>query len=93
MKGLPYGTPCDVYSFGIVLWELLSLKLPYEDLPNLHVSELMNSVKKGMRPFPLPPQSRDESQTLIALMKQCWREEPQERPDFSEIVQQLEDTL
>jgi sterile alpha motif and leucine zipper-containing kinase AZK len=93
MKGLPYGTPCDVYSFGVVLWELMSLRLPYEDLPNLHVTELMDKVMKGMRPFPLPPDNREELRPLVALMRHCWRAEPAERPDFNEIVERLENLL
>jgi serine/threonine protein kinase len=43
-----YGSPCDVYSFGIVCWELCSRKQPYEDIKN-HFA-LKKAVLDGTRP-------------------------------------------
>eukprot|EP00321_Phaeocystis_globosa_P012339 CAMPEP_0118809206 /NCGR_PEP_ID=MMETSP1162-20130426/81_1 /TAXON_ID=33656 /ORGANISM="Phaeocystis Sp, Strain CCMP2710" /LENGTH=65 /DNA_ID=CAMNT_0006738607 /DNA_START=4 /DNA_END=198 /DNA_ORIENTATION=- len=44
----PYGTGCDVYSFGVLCWEMLSYSTPF---PQLTVFEVALSVAtKGMRP-------------------------------------------
>ena len=41
-----YGTPCDVYSFGIVMWELLALQLPWASLNS--VDEIASYVLAGL---------------------------------------------
>ena len=93
MSGKAYGTPCDVFSFAIVIWELMMKRLPYEDLPNLHCNDLMKRICGGMRPFPLPDPDDADLAPLVTLAKACWRPEPSARPPFTEIVERLENLL
>jgi serine/threonine protein kinase len=77
-----YGGPVDVYSFGIMLWELLTSGLPFD---GVEVAQLPKRVVGGLRPE-IP---RDTPPELAALIASCWHEDPQKRPTFQQISQLL----
>ncbi|CAD6252126.1 unnamed protein product [Miscanthus lutarioriparius] len=80
----PYDHKADVFSFAIVLWELLTGKIPYEYLTPLQAA--IGVVQKGIRPM-IP---KDTHPKLIELLQKCWHRDPTERPDFSEILEILQ---
>ncbi|CAL5095852.1 unnamed protein product [Urochloa decumbens] len=83
-KHKPYGRKVDVYSFGILLWELVTGSLPYEDMTPLQAAFAV--VNKNLRP--VIPSSCPVA--VKFLIEQCWSWSPDKRPEFRQIVPILE---
>jgi predicted Ser/Thr protein kinase len=78
-----YTSRSDVWSYGIVLWELLEYaKEPYGDMSN---SEAHDAVLHGYR-LSKPDNC---SEALYALMLWCWKKNEQDRPPFDEVFQMI----
>ncbi|KAL1288277.1 PDGFRA [Ovibos moschatus] len=82
-----YTTLSDVWSYGILLWEIFSLGgTPY---PGMMVdSTFYNKIKSGYR-MAKPDHATSE---VYEIMVKCWNSEPEKRPSFyhlSEIVENL----
>ncbi|KAI3500931.1 hypothetical protein L1887_36760 [Cichorium endivia] len=77
-----YNHKVDAYSFAIVLWELIHNKLPFEGMSNLQAAYA--AAFKNVRP------SADElPEDLALIVTSCWMEDPNGRPNFSQIIQML----
>ncbi|XP_048259853.1 mitogen-activated protein kinase kinase kinase 11-like [Haliotis rufescens] len=75
----------DVWSYGVVLWELLTGETPYKGIDALGVAYGV-AVNKLTLPIP------STCPNLFAdLMADCWHQEPHERPTFQAILQRLEE--
>ncbi|XP_055833174.1 serine/threonine-protein kinase STY46-like isoform X2 [Solanum dulcamara] len=79
----PYDQKADVFSFAIVLWELLTAKVPYDTMTPLQAAL---GVRQGLRPE-LPENAHPR---LLDLIQRCWVAIPSDRPSFSEIKVELE---
>uniref|UniRef100_A0A665WXD7 Protein kinase domain-containing protein n=1 Tax=Echeneis naucrates TaxID=173247 RepID=A0A665WXD7_ECHNA len=84
IQSLPVSETCDTFSYGVVLWEMLTREIPFKGLEGLQVAWLV--VEKNERltiPSACPV-------SFAKLMKACWKTEPKERPVFKEILSTLE---
>lgn len=78
-----FTTESDVWSYGVVLWEIYSYGLqPYYGYNNQEVINMIRSRKLLPCPDACPSYS-------YALMVECWAEQANRRPNFSEIVHRL----
>ncbi|XP_066283577.1 fibroblast growth factor receptor 4-like [Branchiostoma lanceolatum] len=85
--GQAYTTQSDVWSFGIVLYEISSLGGdPYPDVP---MAQLKERIQTGLR----MPQPQGCSDGMYDLMQQCWRWQPAERPSFRTLELDLDKQL
>lgn len=82
-----YTSKSDVWSFGVVLWEIVTLGAsPY---PGVGPEHLFRLLKTGYR-MHQPEGCSDE---IYRMMLSCWQPRPQDRPCFKELKQRLEDIL
>ncbi|XP_030370982.1 receptor-type guanylate cyclase Gyc76C-like isoform X2 [Scaptodrosophila lebanonensis] len=86
----------DVYAFAIIMYEIFSRKGPFGQ-NNFEPKQIVDLVKKlplkGQEPFRPEVESIIEAEScpdyVLACIKDCWAEEPEERPDFSTIRTRL----
>ncbi|OAY75263.1 Serine/threonine-protein kinase STY8 [Ananas comosus] len=84
LNGNPYNHKCDVYSFGICLWEIYCCDMPYPDLSFTEITSAV--VRQNLRPE-IP---RCCPSSLATVMKRCWDATPEKRPEMNEVVTMLE---
>ncbi|XP_041806332.1 mitogen-activated protein kinase kinase kinase 20 isoform X1 [Chelmon rostratus] len=84
IQSLPVSETCDTFSYGVVLWEMLTCEIPFKGLEGLQVAWLV--VEKNERltiPSCCPA-------SFAELLRNCWATEPKERPMFKQILSTLE---
>jgi len=76
-----YNEKADIYSFAMVLFEIICNEIPFEDLSTVAV---LLSTSQGFRPdlHAIPDRTPTD---LVELMQQCWVQEPSHRPSFEYI--------
>ncbi|XP_074291877.1 uncharacterized protein LOC141618692 isoform X2 [Silene latifolia] len=75
----------DLYSFGVILWELATQKIPWE---NLNAMQVIGAVGFMNQRLDIP---QDIDPRWASLIESCWLSEPQSRPTFRELLEKLKD--
>ncbi len=74
----------DVWSFGVLLWELLTCEVPYK---GVDAGAIVWGVGSGGLKLPIPRTAPDG---FSLLLQQCWHENPHHRPAFRQILIHLD---
>ncbi|KAJ7975214.1 Protein kinase [Quillaja saponaria] len=83
LRNEPSNEKCDVYSFGVILWELATLQQPWGGMNPMQV---VGAVGFQHRRLDIP---NDMDPAIADIIRKCWQTEPKLRPTFSEIMAAL----
>uniref|UniRef100_A0A1A9WCB2 Mitogen-activated protein kinase kinase kinase 7 n=1 Tax=Glossina brevipalpis TaxID=37001 RepID=A0A1A9WCB2_9MUSC len=86
-EGSKYTEKCDIFSWGIVLWEVLSRQKPFKDVDNTY--SIMWKIHKGER----PPLIADCPRPIENLMTSCWATRPELRPSMQYVVEVMNELV
>ncbi|XP_045712802.1 mitogen-activated protein kinase kinase kinase 20 isoform X1 [Phyllostomus hastatus] len=84
IQSLPVSETCDTYSYGVVLWEMLTREVPFKGLEGLQVAWLV--VEKNER-LTIPSSC---PRSFAELLHQCWEADAKKRPSFKQIISILD---
>src|SRR5207248_11383604 len=79
LQGRKHAKESDVYSVGILMWEIFAGHPPFDD--TAHDYYLIFQICEGLRPPRLPEMPDDYAQ----MMKKCWDVDPSKRPTIREL--------
>jgi serine/threonine protein kinase len=77
----PYNYKCDVYSYGILLWEALHRQVPFTGFAPLQAAFAV-AMEQARPQIAL----REELRMYAELITACWDAEPRNRPDMDQVV-------
>ncbi|XP_075354499.1 mitogen-activated protein kinase kinase kinase 7 isoform X5 [Mycteria americana] len=81
LTGSNYSEKCDVFSWGIILWEVITRRKPFDEIGG-PAFRIMWAVHNGTR----PPLIKNLPKPIESLMTRCWSKDPSQRPSMEEIV-------
>jgi serine/threonine protein kinase len=88
-----YGGAVDIYSFGVILWEVAARRTPWDELGQ-HLSQveffnvLNTAMQTGRRPS-IPKSVAVAHPNYVEVLQLCWAGDPDDRPPFSDITTAL----
>ncbi|EXX69760.1 kinase-like domain-containing protein [Rhizophagus irregularis DAOM 181602=DAOM 197198] len=80
----PYTKSSDIYSFGVLMWEISSGCPPFKDC--VTENEKVALICAGKREIPIPETSIEYEELYI----KCWDQEPKQRPIISKVLEEFE---
>ncbi|KAI9191595.1 hypothetical protein LWI28_010557 [Acer negundo] len=83
LRNEPANEKCDVYSFGVILWELATLRIPWKGLNPMQV---VGAVGFQNRRLEIP---EDIDPAIAQIICDCWQTEPHLRPSFAQLMSRL----
>uniref|UniRef100_A0A4X2K2T3 Mitogen-activated protein kinase kinase kinase n=1 Tax=Vombatus ursinus TaxID=29139 RepID=A0A4X2K2T3_VOMUR len=83
IKSSLFSKGSDIWSYGVLLWELLTGEVPYRGIDGLAVAY---GVAVNKLTLPIPSTCPEP---FAKLMKECWEQDPHIRPSFALILEQL----
>uniref|UniRef100_A0A6B2L3S8 Protein kinase domain-containing protein n=1 Tax=Arcella intermedia TaxID=1963864 RepID=A0A6B2L3S8_9EUKA len=87
MAKKPYNEKVDTFSFGVVCWELITRKEPFEDV--VFMSVIQDKIVAGSR-CEIPKGCTKKYRHII---ESCWHQDPKKRPSFDKILEDLDVVL
>lgn len=83
LRNEPANEKCDVYSFGVILWELATLSIPWKGLNSMQV---VGAVGFQNRRLEIP---EEIDPPVAQIIQECWQTEPHLRPSFTQLMYRL----
>ncbi|CAG8512342.1 44296_t:CDS:2 [Gigaspora margarita] len=97
MKGKRYDTKCEIFSFGMTLWELAFEKYPYDKkFDKQHLEDLKRYVTNGCREKIGFGKAKDQNESAIQhklkeIIESTWHQDPDQRPNLGELLIKIEE--
>ncbi|KNA06762.1 hypothetical protein SOVF_177990 isoform B [Spinacia oleracea] len=83
LRNDPSNEKSDVFSFGVILWELVTMKIPWDGLNALQVVGVVGFMDRRLDlPEGLDPH-------ISSIIKECWISKPEQRPSFEDIIPRM----
>lgn len=92
IQSMPVSETCDTFSYGVLMWELLTSEVPFKGLQGVQVAWVVVAKEERLTiPSTCPPK-------FASLLQDCWLTDPKMRPNFRDIqsnldAMSLDDTL
>ncbi|KAK8914622.1 Serine/threonine-protein kinase EDR1 [Platanthera zijinensis] len=83
LRNEPSNEKCDVYSFGVILWELATLRMPWSGMNPMQV---VGAVGYQNKRLDIPPEIDPMASKIIT---DCWESDPSQRPSFAQLLPHL----
>ncbi|KAJ6798683.1 putative serine/threonine-protein kinase [Iris pallida] len=85
LRNEPSDEKSDVYSYGVILWELVTEKIPWDNLNSMQVIAAVGFMNQRLE---LP---KDMDPHWVSIIESCWHSDPLHRPTFQELVERFRD--
>ncbi|KAL2238184.1 serine/threonine-protein kinase EDR1 isoform X1 [Sesamum indicum] len=87
LRNEPSTEKSDVFSYGVILWELMTVRIPWSNLNSLQVVGIVGFMDRRLD----IPDNMDHQ--ISSIISDCWQSNPEDRPSFEDIIRRMTDLV